>query len=120
MNIVYSRFNRVFNNIITNSEIGFAMLYTIGNIFFDNTLINNTEHIFGLDNLNLWYSPLRLRGNYWDDYKKRYPDASPRPLLPWCWDTPYITMMIFRDNPFQPPFLRYFVNNDRFPLINPS
>ena len=28
-------------------------------------------------------------GNYWSDYKLRYPDAKPKLFKPWMWDTPY-------------------------------
>ena len=108
------------NNIINNNGHGIIITYTFGNMFFDNTFINNTDsNVFGFNNLNLWYNPVRLRGNFWDDYSTRYPDASPRPLLSWSWDTPYMTSTLWGDYPFQPPFLRYLPHNDRFPLINP-
>jgi parallel beta-helix repeat protein len=122
INLFYCGFNRLYDNIIIdNSEFGIALLYTLGNQLFDNTFINNTENVFGFSNLNLWYSPLRFRGNYWDDYKNFYPRASPRLIMSWCWNTPYTTMTYFRDMPIQFPsqIVRLFFNNDRFPLINP-
>ena len=115
-----AHFNKVFNNnIIDNNGPGIIITYTLGNMFFDNTFINNPDNVFGFNNLNLWYNPARFRGNFWDDYSTRYPDASPRPLLSWSWDTPYMTSTIWRDLPFQPPFFRFLCHNDRFPLINP-
>ncbi len=114
------RFNKLFNNkIIENNGPGISIWLTFGNIFFDNTFINNSNHTFGVDNLNLWYNPARFRGNFWDDYRIRYPNASPRPFLPWSWNTPYKTSTILEDLPFQGPFFRFFLNCDRFPLINP-
>jgi len=122
INLYYSGFNRLYDNIIIdNFDFGIGLLYTLGNQLFDNTFINNTDNVFGFSNLNLWYSPLRLRGNFWDDYKNFYPHASPRPLMSWCWNIPYTTMTYFRSMPIQLPaqFVRLFFNNDRFPLINP-
>ena len=116
----YCSYNKFFNNnIIENNGLGISIMYTYGNMFFDNTFINNPDHVFGFYGLDLWYNPLRFRGNFWDDYSTRYPDASPRTLLPWSWDTPYLTSTLWGDLPFQPPFLRFLGNNDRFPLINP-
>ena len=114
------RLNKIFNNkIIENNGPGISIWLTFGNIFFGNTFINNSEHIFGLDNFNLWYNPIRLRGNFWDDYTIRYPNAKPRPLLSWSWNTPYTTSILLEDFPFQMPFFRFFLNCDHFPLINP-
>ena len=44
-------------------------------------------------------------GNYWDDYKERYPFARPRLLKPWIWNTPYD--------------IDGGDNKDRYPLIGP-
>jgi parallel beta-helix repeat protein len=122
IDMTFCCFNRLFNNIIRdNKHSGIGLLYTLGNMFFDNTFINNSEYnVFNLGDLNLWYNPVRLRGNYWDDYSSRYPDATPRPLLSWSWNTPYSTSTYWRDLPFQPPFLRFLLHNDRFPLVNPT
>jgi len=119
--------NKIYNNrFIDNSLSGIFMIYTSRNIFYDNDFINNTNHTFGLYNINLWYHPLKLRGNYWDDYKDRYPNARPRILCPWSWNIPY---KIFSSqyseiykmfNMSSLPIFRFIWNNDRFPLINPS
>jgi len=118
--------NKIYNNrFVDNTLCGIAMIYTTGNIFYNNDFINNTNHTFGFYNINLWYHPLKLKGNYWDDYKDRYPDARPRILCPWSWNFPYkifntqyADMFMFFNMSL--PILRFISNNDRFPLINPS
>jgi hypothetical protein len=78
--------------------------------------------IFGIDSLNIWYNPIRLQGNYWDDYQERYPDAHHRLLLSWTWNIPYKVGGFFTTMPeYKPPaVLRFTWNNDRFPLVHPS
>jgi len=118
--------NKIYNNRFMNIKYSaIFMMYSIGNLFYENDFINNTNHTFGFYNLNLWYNPLKLRGNYWDDYTKRYPDATPRILCPWSWNFPYktfspFTEMLRLDFQYLPKFFRFTLNNDRFPLINPS
>ncbi len=118
--------NKIYNNrLVDNKLSGIAMIYTVGNIFYDNDFINNTNHTFGFYNINLWYNPLKLKGNYWDDYKDRYPDARPRILCPWSWNFPYKILntnyvALFTIYNASLPILRFISNNDRFPLINPS
>jgi parallel beta-helix repeat protein len=120
------RSNKIYNNrIVDNSLAGIFMIYSSRNIFYDNDFINNTNHTFGFYNINLWYHPLKLRGNYWDIYKELYPNARPRILCPWSWNIPYkifstqslAFITIFNTSL---PIFRFMWNNDRFPLINPS
>ena len=120
------KLNKIYNNRIVNNTLsGILMLYSFRNIFYDNDFINNTNHTAGFYNINLWYHPLKLRGNYWDDYEDRYPTARPRILFPWSWNFPYkilntnsATLFTIYNNSL--PILRFISNNDRFPLINPS
>jgi parallel beta-helix repeat protein len=121
MYVINSHFNRIFNNIILDNKlVGISVTFTVGNMFYDNNFLNTTSYnVMSLNSVNFWYNPFRLRGNYWDDYENRYPDASPRAILKNCWDTPYIVGQMWQDLPIAPPsFLRFFWNNDRFPLIN--
>jgi parallel beta-helix repeat protein len=117
--------NRIYNNrFINNTLSGIVMLYSVGNLFYENEFINNTNHTIGGYNLNLWYHPLKLRGNYWDDYTELYPNAHPRTLFSWSWDTPYKISFLWSFMEWIPPvvsaLLRFTWNNDRFPLITPS
>jgi parallel beta-helix repeat protein len=124
--MMMSKLNKIYNNrIIDNSYSGIFMIYSSRNIFYDNEFINNTNNTFGLYNVNLWYHPLKLRGNYWDDYEKRYPDARPRIIFSWSWNVPYKILNIPYSDMFSYfnislPIFRLLWNNDRFPLINPS
>jgi hypothetical protein len=71
--------------------------------------------------VNIWYNPIKLQGNYWDNYQEQYPDASPRFLLSWTWNIPYKIGGFFTNaEEYKPPaILRFIWNNDRFPLVHP-
>lgn len=98
------------NNIINNSMYG-IFLSSIGiflcrdNQIYHNNFINNTNNSYD-SGINHWYDLSSLEGNYWSDYQLKYPNANPKPLRPWIWDTPY------RIDPH--PIL----NVDRYPLVN--
>ena len=95
------KYNLIYGNeILNNAEYGIYIpdfdlngYETKNNEIYLNNFINN-----GFDNndiqardgsQNIWYKPLMLRGNYWDDYLERYPGAQPRFLIPEVWNTPY-------------------------------
>jgi hypothetical protein len=42
----------------------------------------------GIYSSNTWYNSTTEQGNYWDDYKDKYPNAK-RIWLKGIWDTPY-------------------------------
>jgi hypothetical protein len=111
--------NQILNNYIHNTDYGIRFFNGISmNIISGNTLYNNKNgimiHMINNNNkiyhnnfinspvfdeaLNIWDNGTSSGGNYWKDYKEKYPDAKPRLLKPWIWDTPYeITGGINRD-----------------------
>jgi parallel beta-helix repeat protein len=66
-----------------------------------NNFTNNTAHVQSNSLLSVW--DYRKRGNYWSDYKARYPNAIAN-LTSGTWDTPYIIDVN---------------NTDHYPLVNP-
>ncbi|UCB58237.1 MAG: right-handed parallel beta-helix repeat-containing protein, partial [Thermoplasmatales archaeon] len=88
------------NTIRENNQYGINLEYNCNdNIIYCNNLKNNSQNAYSIGN-NQWDNG--LKGNYWDDYEKRYPDA--QKTLRGVWNTPY---EISNDN------------IDRYPLIEP-
>jgi len=58
------------------------------NIIYHNNFVRNDENAYDLYSSNTWYNSDLKQGNYWDDYKVKYPNAK-RIWLKGIWDTPY-------------------------------
>ena len=84
----YSKYNTFFkNNIVDNKYHGIGISSKSNkNMFYLNNIINNTENVYDYSD-NIWDNG--KYGNYWGDYKERYPYARPKLLKPWMWNTPY-------------------------------
>ena len=112
-----SLYNKIVANNITKNSYGIKMEATWSQVY---PISNNTLYHNNLDNntngqvrfslyvaSNTWDNGYPLPeggGNYWSDYKIKYPNAQPRPDGK-IWDTPYVLD----------------VNNiDRYPLMNVS
>jgi parallel beta-helix repeat protein len=73
------------NNLIYNNDVGIFAEVKNHDIYH-NSFINNTKHVEnGHD--NSWDDG--RYGNYWDDYKERYPNAAESSLRPGTWNIPY-------------------------------
>ncbi|RJS68306.1 hypothetical protein CW714_10335 [Methanophagales archaeon] len=112
------------NNIISGNNIndnrrGIALWLCNNNIVYLNNFINNTNNVYSYDSTNIWNSPEKITyiykgktcenylGNYWDDYKEKYPYAEEIDGTG-IWDTPY---GIDSDNdgfPLMEPWENYF------------
>ena len=69
-----SPYNTITNCDIINNGVGILMYsYEAANSFYHNNFINNTVHVGGTMNANTWDNG--VTGNYWDDYRTRYPNA---------------------------------------------
>jgi len=99
----YSNYNTITsNNITSNKKWGIHIIIeSYNNIIYHNNFINNGGNAYDMCD-NTWDDG--KYGNYWDDYEERYPDAQPRLLKPWMWNTPY-------EIPWEK-------SKDRCPLIN--
>ena len=67
--IEYSSQNRFHDNLITNNEVGVALLHSSNNKFYGNNFVNNTRHVKmeTPDSTNLWNNVFPQGGNYWDN-----------------------------------------------------
>jgi parallel beta-helix repeat protein len=75
------------NDISSNVDGGIILTECSNNCIFENNL--KGDRVIANDNgENFWYSPSNKKGNYWSDYKARYPDASDN-NNDGIWDTPY-------------------------------
>ena len=95
--------NEIFlNNISGSFYYGVNLFSTenVNNVFYYNNFYKNGLNARG-ENNNKWDNG--LKGNYWDDYENKYPNASKK--IRGIWDTPY---GINGQNNF-----------DRYPLIKP-
>ena len=101
--------NSITSNIISNNDNGMFFNGGINNIITDNIISNNNRSILlisGSDNnmiyhnnfiKNIWNALDNADniwddgkyGNYWSNYKERYPFAIRNLLKPWMWNTPY-------------------------------
>ena len=93
-NPVGSNLNKIKGNNVSNNEYGIQLLgksnvKNKNNVILKNNFIKNTQNAW--DNFenskNFWDDG--EYGNYWSDYKERYPYAKPKSSKPWMWDTPY-------------------------------
>jgi parallel beta-helix repeat protein len=99
----YSDNNEIWScNITNNSQFGILLGFSYNNKIYHNNFIGNLQNAFD-DGNNIWYD--EKKGNYWDDYEERYPDAK-KLWLKGIWDTPY-------DIPNGD-------NQDKYPLIKPD
>jgi parallel beta-helix repeat protein len=88
INITCGYYNNIINNTITNNndygvDIGIS---SNNNTIYHNNFINNTINAFSWGD-NIWDDG--KYGNYWSDYKDRYPFAIPKLSKPWMWNIPY-------------------------------
>ena len=97
----FSNYNTITGNTISNNENGIhAYWASLNNTIYHNNFINNGENAQD-ESKNTWDDG--KYGNYWDDYKERYPKARKKPFKG-IWDTPYE--------------IPEGDNKDNYPLIN--
>jgi len=88
-------------NTVTNSITGVSIYRCYSNVFHHNNFINNSYQVETLDAVNSWNTT--AQGNYWSNYKQRYPNAIELDSTG-VWNTPYVIDA---------------TNKDNFPLMNP-
>lgn len=116
----YGTLNIIAENYIANNEEGIffggnpPILGASNNTLYRNSLINNTKQVndyhwtnsFSCPSINTWDKG--KEGNYWSDYKDRYPNAK-EINRSGIWNTPYILDQYNKDNyplmsnPLPPP-----------------
>jgi parallel beta-helix repeat protein len=79
--------NTFTGNTVSNNRYGICLNDSYNNIVYLNNFMNNDDNVYSEDSTNIWNSTKRITciyngsthinylGNYWDDYKEKYPDA---------------------------------------------
>ena len=80
--------NTIKNNIFLNNKKGVYSRGSSNNLIYHNDFINNTFQSEDEGYDNLWDNGYLSGGNYWSDYKEKYPDAKEIDESG-IWDTPY-------------------------------
>jgi parallel beta-helix repeat protein len=115
--------NSVFiNNNVSNNYAGMIIGSSNNSLIYlniNNSFINNSCNAVSIESTNIWNSPSEITyvyngntytnylGNYWDDYKEKYPDAEEIDSTG-IWDTAY-SIDSDKDNyPLMEPWEEYF------------
>jgi len=110
--------NTMTNNNVSHNQLGIHLCHS-NSIIYLNNFINNTDNVYSYNSTNIWNSTEKITytyngsvfegylGNYWDDYKERYPDAEE---IDECgiWDTPYSIDSDADNHPLVKPWENYF------------
>jgi len=91
------------NNVTANTDIGIDLNSSFGNKIFHNNFLNNGLQATPINSSNTWDDGYPSGGNYWSDYRTRYPSASENDSSG-IWNTSYV----IDSN-----------NTDRYPLMGP-
>ncbi len=100
----YSVENTIYNNTVRNNQYGIYLYASSDNMIYHNNLIDNENQAYE-EGVNQWDDDYPSGGNYWSDYKERYPDAS-EINDSGIWDTAYVISGVG--------------NSDRYPLMYPK
>lgn len=92
--------NLIVKNSFESNDIGLDLSEASSNTIYHNNFINNTDQVFVSNSANTWDDG--KEGNYWSDYKDKYPEAEELDGLG-IWNKAYI----IDDN-----------NRDRYPKTN--
>jgi len=88
VSIFLSHHNKIIKNNLMSNEFGFSCLRSFSNFIYHNNFVDNTNQTYNRESINVWDNNYPLGGNYWSDYKIRYPHAKELNGSG-LWDTPY-------------------------------
>jgi len=106
--------NSIIGNEIADNGIGIRFQSSLDNVIYENNIVDNTESVYDdswdpfephspIPSINTWDDG-HQRGNYWSDFRERYPNATELDNSG-IWDTPYIIDNNNKDNyPIIPEF----------------
>jgi len=116
-----SNSNNITNNhVYNNSDDGIHIYSSSNNEIYLNDFINNTDNVYSSGSTNIWYSTERFTytyngrvrknylGNYWSDYKDKYPDAGEIDGSG-LWNIPYSIDEDKDAYPLMKPVVNYYV-----------
>jgi parallel beta-helix repeat protein len=100
--LISSSNNTIAENTLLNNGDGISISASSNNKIYHNNFVINQHNVWlPDDSANVWDDGYPSGGNYWSDYKERYPSAEELDG-PGIWDTPYIIK---------------WKNQDRYPLV---
>jgi len=91
------------NCVAASGRAGIYSYDSFGDSIFHNNFVDNSQQAISENSENTWDDGYPSGGNYWSDYKERYPDAEELDGSG-IWDTPYV----IDEN-----------NQDNYPLMEP-
>ena len=98
--IYRSNNNEITKSNVFNNNQGITSLLSLNNKIYLNNFMNNTDNVYSTDSTNIWNSTKKITyvhngsiytnylGNYWDDYKEKYPYAQEIDSTD-IWNMPY-------------------------------
>ncbi len=104
INLIISEDNTILSNNISQNTLGIGIFSTgtFGNNIYHNNFKNNDENAHDNSDIgNTWDDG--TYGNYWSDYKEKYPNAK-KIIQEGIWDTPY--QIPGRDNKDNRPLIK--------------
>lgn len=84
----YSSGNTIYSNDVSNNYCGISLWSSSNNCIYYNNLLNNTDQANDNTGTNSWDNGYPSGGNYWSDYKDKYPGAEEIDESG-IWDVPY-------------------------------
>lgn len=84
----YSSGNTISSNDVSNNYCGISLWSSSNNCIYYNNLINNTDQANDNTGTNSWDNGYPSGGNFWNDYKDKYPGAEEIDESG-IWDSPY-------------------------------
>ena len=112
--------NRILSNNYSNNVYGIFLKKSKNNIIYRNNFIKNSYNVYSRASINIWNSTEQIThiyngkqytnylGNYWSDYKEKYPDAEEIDGTG-IGDTPYSINSDNDNYPLIMPFENYFL-----------
>jgi len=104
------------NTIVKNNIIGIELTDGYNNLIYHNNFIDNKKQVT-TNTVNKWDNGYPSGGNYWNDYKSKYPESKDEhsgvnqrgPGSDGIWDNPYTVYSSLEVPP----------NIDKYPLVRP-
>ena len=119
--------NSITNNMASNNKYGIHLYSSNGNNIYLNNFINNTDNVYSYNSTNIWNSTSKITytyngsqytnylGNYWEDYKEKYPDAEEIDGTG-IWDMPYSINSDADNYPLREIWESYFTYSEDWPM----
>jgi len=89
--------NTIYGNDAIGNDYGIVLTKSSKNTIYHDNFMNNTKQAYSHNSTNFWDDGYPSGGNYWSNYKDRYPDAEEMDESG-IWDTPYVIDESNQDN----------------------